>query len=103
MFEKLYDDEIISEDAFFLWEKNDDPSEQVGPLYNLIKSPNSNYFYYQEGKGVALKSCTQFLTWLREAENEDECDQFQSGDLGEGIILGFYWTYIRANYNPRFQ
>ena len=32
MFEKLYDDEIISEDAFILWEKNDDPSEQVGPL-----------------------------------------------------------------------
>jgi len=55
MFEKLYDDEIISEDAFFLWEKNDDPSEQ-------------------EGKGVALKSCTQFLTWLREAENEEDCD-----------------------------
>jgi len=55
MFEKLYDDEIISEDAFFIWEKNDDPSEQ-------------------EGKGVALKSCTQFLTWLREAENEEDCD-----------------------------
>ena len=32
MFEKLYDDEIISEDAFILWEKNDDPSEQVSPL-----------------------------------------------------------------------
>jgi len=55
MFEELYDDEIISEDAFFLWEKNEDPSEQ-------------------EGKGVALKSCTQFLTWLREAENEEDCD-----------------------------
>ena len=35
MFEKLYDDEIISEDAFFMWEKNDDPSEQVSPLDNL--------------------------------------------------------------------
>ena len=29
MFEELYDDEIINEDAFFLWEKNDDPSEQA--------------------------------------------------------------------------
>ena len=34
---------------FFLqsWEKNDDPAEQ-------------------EGKGVAIKSCTQFFTWLKE-------------------------------------
>ena len=29
------------------WEKNDDPAEQ-------------------EGKGVAIKSCTQFFTWLKE-------------------------------------
>ena len=36
MFEKLYDDEIISEDAFFLWEKNDDPSEQVSYRKVLI-------------------------------------------------------------------
>ena len=35
------------------WEKNDDPAEQ-------------------EGKGVALKSCTQFFTWLQEAEEEDD-------------------------------
>jgi len=53
IFEKLYDDDIISEEAFNLWEKNTDPSEQ-------------------EGKGVALKSCTQFFTWLQEAEEEDE-------------------------------
>ena len=35
MFEKLYDDEIISEDAFILWEKNDDPSEQASPLNEI--------------------------------------------------------------------
>ena len=37
MFEKLYDEEIISEDAFFLWEKNDDPSEQASQLDNVIQ------------------------------------------------------------------
>ena len=26
----------------------------------------------QEGKGVALKSCTQFFHWLKTAEPEDE-------------------------------
>ena len=36
MFEKLYDDEIISEDAFFMWEKNDDPSEQASQVKSLL-------------------------------------------------------------------
>ena len=98
MFEKLYDDEIISEDAFFMWEKNDDPSEQVSPLDNLTNNLAVTIFYYQEGKGVALKSCTQFLTWLREAENEDECDQFQSGDLTSCqpiLVRELSWGFIR--------
>ena len=46
MFEKLYDDEIISEDAFFLWEKNDDPSEQVSPLDNRTNHLAVTIFYY---------------------------------------------------------
>ena len=46
MFEKLYDDEIISEDAFFMWEKNDDPSEQVSPLDNLTNNLAVTIFYY---------------------------------------------------------
>lgn len=53
IFEKVYDDDILSEEAFMEWEKNNDPAEQ-------------------EGKGVALKSCTQFFTWLQEAEEEEE-------------------------------
>ena len=28
------------------------------------------------GKGVALKSCTQFFTWLKEAEEEEEEDAY---------------------------
>lgn len=50
LFEKLYDGDIIAEEALFAWEKNEDPAER-------------------EGKGVALKSTTQFFTWLKEAED----------------------------------
>ena len=46
MFEKLYDDEIISEDAFFLWEKNDDPSEQASPLNNMTNRFTVTFFFY---------------------------------------------------------
>jgi len=53
IFERLYDNDIVSEDGFQSWEKNDDPAEQ-------------------EGKGVAIKSCTQFFTWLKEAEEEED-------------------------------
>ncbi|XP_018430227.1 PREDICTED: eukaryotic translation initiation factor 4 gamma 3 [Nanorana parkeri] len=52
-FDCLYDEEVISEDAFYGWESSTDPAEQ-------------------DGKGVALKSVTAFFTWLREAEEESE-------------------------------
>ncbi|KAK1146113.1 hypothetical protein AOXY_G36004 [Acipenser oxyrinchus oxyrinchus] len=52
-FDCLYDEDVISEDAFYKWEVSKDPSEL-------------------EGKGVALKSVTAFFTWLREAEEESE-------------------------------
>ncbi|KAI4827908.1 hypothetical protein KUCAC02_031265 [Chaenocephalus aceratus] len=52
-FDCLYDEDVISEDAFYKWETSKDPAEQ-------------------EGKGVALKSVTAFFTWLREAEEESE-------------------------------
>jgi len=48
-FDTLYDEDIISEDAFYTWETSTDPAEQ-------------------EGKGVAKKSVVQFFTWLKEAE-----------------------------------
>jgi len=53
IFEKVYDDDVLSEETFMAWEKNNDPAEQ-------------------EGKGVALKSCTQFITWLQEAEEGED-------------------------------
>ncbi|CAL8336792.1 unnamed protein product [Lota lota] len=52
-FDCLYDEDVISEDAFYRWESSTDPAEQ-------------------QGKGVALKSVTAFFTWLREAEEESE-------------------------------
>lgn len=51
--ETLYDQDCISEDALLDWERSEDPEEQ-------------------EGKGVALKSCTQFFDWLRTAEEDEE-------------------------------
>ncbi|XP_072330345.1 eukaryotic translation initiation factor 4 gamma 1-like isoform X3 [Scyliorhinus torazame] len=52
-FDVLYDEDVISEEAFYEWESSKDPAEQ-------------------QGKGVALKSVTAFFTWLREAEEESE-------------------------------
>lgn len=52
-FDVLYDEDVISEEAFYKWESSKDPAEQ-------------------QGKGVALKSVTAFFTWLREAEEESE-------------------------------
>ncbi|KAL3861762.1 hypothetical protein ACJMK2_007784 [Sinanodonta woodiana] len=53
LFDILYDEDIISEDAFIQWEKSEDPQEQ-------------------EGKGVAMKQVVQFFTWLKEAEDDAE-------------------------------
>ncbi|XP_064599552.1 eukaryotic translation initiation factor 4 gamma 1-like isoform X2 [Liolophura sinensis] len=54
-FEILYDEDIISEDAFYQWEASKDAGEQ-------------------EGKGVALKQVVQFFTWLGETEDESQED-----------------------------
>lgn len=56
IFDVLYECDVISEDAFMEWEVSDLPGEQ-------------------EGKGVALKSCTQFFEWLKTAEPEDDEEQ----------------------------
>jgi len=56
IFDVLYEVELISEDAFLAWEESTEPGEQ-------------------EGKGVALKSCTQFFQWLKEAEPEDDPEE----------------------------
>ncbi|XP_045163528.1 eukaryotic translation initiation factor 4 gamma 1-like isoform X2 [Mercenaria mercenaria] len=51
MFDTLYDEDIISEDTFFQWEKSEEEPE---------------------GKDVCLKQTILFFTWLREAE-EGSC------------------------------
>lgn len=75
-FDCLYDEDVISEDAFYKWESSKDPAEQ-------------------NGKGVALKSVTAFFTWLREAEEESE-DNWQGRNLG-GITLVELHPYSRIN------
>lgn len=50
-FESLAENEVISAEAFEAWKACDDPAEQAG-------------------KGVAIKSATQFFIWLKE-EAED--------------------------------
>ena len=49
-FDCLYDEDVISKDAFYKWETSQDPAQQLG-------------------QGVAPKSVTAFFTWLRESEN----------------------------------
>lgn len=49
MFDTFYDDDIISEQAFFHWEKTEDEPY---------------------GKGAALQQAVQFLAWLKETEDE---------------------------------
>ena len=53
LFECLYDDGVISEDALWTWEKSEDPAEV-------------------EGRGVAIISTVHFFNWLSTAEDEDE-------------------------------
>ena len=53
LFDTLYDDDVVSEDAFYQWEKSKDTAES-------------------NGKGVALSSVNQFFLWLREAEEEED-------------------------------
>ncbi|XP_052760532.1 eukaryotic translation initiation factor 4 gamma 1-like isoform X2 [Mya arenaria] len=48
-FDILYDEDIITEDAFIEWERSEDEPE---------------------GKGTALKQVVQFFTWLKEAEED---------------------------------
>ncbi len=52
----LFDEDIISEDAFNQWDTRQDPSEQ-------------------EGKGIARLSVGQFFRWLREAEDADSQEE----------------------------
>lgn len=56
MFDLLYDEELISEDAFTQWEQSTDPAEQ-------------------EGKGVALKSVASFFSWLKQVDGEDYSEE----------------------------
>ncbi|KAK8718708.1 hypothetical protein OTU49_014531, partial [Cherax quadricarinatus] len=51
-FNAFYDSEVVSEEAFELWAKFQDPEEQ-------------------EGKGVCVNSVKNFMRWLKEADVEE--------------------------------
>ena len=53
IFETLYDCNVVSEEGFTSWTTSDDPAER-------------------DGKAVALKMISFFLTWLNEAEAESD-------------------------------
>nr|CAH0099116.1 unnamed protein product [Daphnia galeata] len=53
IFETLYDSNVVSEEGFESWVSIDDPLER-------------------EGKAMALKMITSFLTWLKEADPESD-------------------------------
>ena len=55
IFDLLYDADVLTYEAFIEWESSKDPSEQ-------------------EGKGVAISSTTQFLTWLKEADEDEKTE-----------------------------
>ncbi|KFM66122.1 Eukaryotic translation initiation factor 4 gamma 3, partial [Stegodyphus mimosarum] len=55
IFDILYDDDVITEQTFKLWEQSSDPNEL-------------------EGKAAAVQSVKSFFTWLREAESRDSVD-----------------------------
>ena len=52
IFENLYDEDIVAEEAFFAWEASTDPNESAG-------------------KGVAVQSVAHFLVWLRDDESNE--------------------------------
>jgi hypothetical protein len=53
IFECLYDVDVVSEEGLLAWETCNDPAEL-------------------EGKGVAIKSTTQFFVWLKQPSDDEE-------------------------------
>nr|SVE89601.1 EOG090X0GPB [Daphnia sinensis] len=60
IFETFYDSNVVSEEGFESWVSADDPLER-------------------EGKAVAMKMITSFLTWLKEADAESRLHALQTG------------------------
>ena len=82
-FDVLYDEDVISEDAFYHWEHSSDPAEQAG-------------------KGVARTSVVQFFAWLREADEESQDDNWPivSGlpPYGGSVCVGNWKSELLQNH-----
>lgn len=68
LFEKFYDQSVLSLDAFMSWKNDEDVNEQAG-------------------KGVAIKSTTGFFTWLKENDEDDEDDEDDDDDDDEIAVV----------------
>ncbi len=53
IFDCLFDNNVVSEEALLTWESSNEPAEM-------------------EGKSMAIKSTRQFFIWLKEPSDADE-------------------------------
>jgi hypothetical protein len=77
LFDIFYDEECVSEDAFFEWLKHPDQSETEGKIHWI-----SNIFVFHSlflGHAVVEMSTKDFFTWLQQAETEVEEGEEEEG------------------------
>ena len=68
LFDIFYDEECVSEDAFFDWLKQPDQSETEGK--RALTSDDGELLFL--GHAVVEMSTKDFFTWLQQAETEQE-------------------------------
>ncbi len=73
LFDIFYDEECVSEDAFFEWRKHPDQSEAEGKI--RIKTNLIKIIKYLLGHAVVEVSTKDFFAWVQQAEIEDEEDE----------------------------
>ena len=71
LFDIFYDEECVSEDAFFEWLKHPDQSETEGKPRQDSR-PQTRSSISSSGHAVVEMSTKDFFTWLQQAETEVE-------------------------------
>ena len=72
LFDIFYDEECVSEDAFFEWLKHPDQSETEGKPNRPANRSSSRSSISSAGHAVVEMSTKDFFTWLQQAETEVE-------------------------------
>jgi len=73
LFDIFYDEECVSDDAFFEWLKHPDQSETEGKI--RIKTNLIKIIKYLLGRVVVEMSTKDFFFWIQQAETEEEEDE----------------------------